>query len=272
MVGGTVTPDVLGSFHADLDRIRELTRRNPQQAMAALERTTITDPIVIAVLRAELLLRIGQPVAAVEEAARAARLAEDGPLEAPATTVLADVACTTGRTHQATRACTRLVDLSAHRLILAQPQARQHLRGENVHLDGRSGRQLDDAVARELPRIRLATILTAVATYHDGDCRAARARLHRMRCMLDCLGGDRKLVPALAAGVKAMDAWCTPPRCRPAILTRPLDPVLGGLLQPDPAAVTAAWFSDRIRARACAGTHFSGGIEPDRTPSTGGLT
>ncbi|MFI6079091.1 hypothetical protein ACIA5C_47055 [Actinoplanes sp. NPDC051343] len=260
-----MTGEPIGANDASVNRVRALARHDPQQAIDAVAHDTTADPVVLAVLGAELLLRLGQRVGAAEEAARAVRLAEGGSLQMPAMTVYADLACTTGSILDATEACTLLQDLAAYQLVVAHP----HLCGDGIAPEPEHCQQVREALGQALPRMRLARVLGAVATYHT-DCQAGRAQLHRMHCTQTLLHRRSPLITALGRGIEAMDAWCTPPWCGPTIVTRPLTPVPGGLLQPDPARVSTAWLTDRIRAKACAGTHSPSSPALSNGPLSGG--
>jgi len=250
----------------ELTRIRALARRDPREATRTVSATTITDPVVLAVLRAELLLRFGQPVTAAQQGARAVRLAAGGPLEMLAVTAFADLACITGGIQRAARACARLQDIAAYQLALAHPQAYQHPHGHEHEPE--HCQQVCDSFRQALPQLRLARILTAVTTYHT-DCHTGRAQLHRMHCTQTRLNGASPLATVLDAGLTTMDNWRTLPLCGPAIVTRPLAAVPGGLLQPEPTVLSTTWLTDRIRARACAGTHHPHGTDSGRhTPAS----
>jgi hypothetical protein len=225
--GATPAPAGPGALAGRIPgRVLQTARSNPLLAIRLLHPRTVADPVLLAILRAEVHLRLTQRTQATSEALRAATLAaHETPVTAErmltAATVLADLCCTTDDP-DAAAVCTDL-------------------------------RELADRFS-DTPRAQLADILHAVAVYQRVDCRRGRTLLAHLHEQAE-QAGHHPFAATLAAGLPTMDAWCTPPLCGPFLLTRPLTPVPGGLLHPDPAAVSPTWIAERIRAHGCAGTH-----------------
>ena len=216
-------------------RTMQASRSNPRLAIRMLHPSNVTDPALLAILRAEVHLRLGQRTHAATEALRGVTLAaQRNPLVAEevltAATVLTDISCATDDPHSP-QVCADLHELAG-----------QH---------GATG------------RVQLADILHAVAVYHREDCARGRAIF---AALLDqaTQSGDGPLNDALTSGLNVLDRWCTTSALGPVLLTRPLSPVPGGLLHPDPAAVTPAWLEQRIQMHRCAEIHAGSEIGDDR--------
>jgi hypothetical protein len=199
------------------ERLRELLS-NARLGARVIHRRSVADPVLRHVLRAELLLRLGQRQVALTHARTAIQaLGEHEPPGAGrlllAMTVLVDIRCCTGDPLTADT-CTSLLDL-----------ARDH---------------------GDQPRAVLAEALYCVAVYQHTDCRCGRRLLGELTDRYRRSHGDTPVTGLLTDGLNSMRHRCAQPPAAPPLATTPLGVLPGGLLHPDLRRPPAGYLRSRI--------------------------
>jgi hypothetical protein len=204
-----------GAGLQSLGHLRGIVLTNPRLAQRVLTEQRVADHVVRETLRAETLIRLGNPRAAATAATGAveAAAAEDPVAPArllPAAVVLADCAILSG----APDAASGCIDL-------------KHLAREYA----------------DLPRMVVAVALRGVAIYHQRSCRHARRLFSGLHVARARMAGVDAIAVALAEARDTIDACCAARQLGHKPPVQPPAFTVGGLVQSE---LTPSALADRI--------------------------